>query len=120
MAKFLDWFRKPSSSVIRFIFTGMDLKTWRERPELLAFARDLWTKPEWQQALSAIKNSAPSGYPIRGRAVSEIEAAIELGRKEGYQDCVNVIFSLPVRAPEPLEEIEADFDPKHYNKQEEE
>jgi hypothetical protein len=112
---FKDFFPKPKVKV-RFLFTGMDLFTWRNSPEYLAFARELWTKKEWQQALSAIRNAAPSGYPIRGRTISDVEAAIELGRKEGYQDCLNVIFSLP-KHPDPVpEEIEADFDPKDYNK----
>jgi hypothetical protein len=97
----------------------MDLKTWRETPEFLSFARELWTKPEWQHALSALRNAAPSGYPIRGRTISETDAALELGRKEGYQDCLNAIFSLPLRSADLAEEVEADFDPKDYSKTEE-
>ena len=114
---FRDFFPKPKAKV-KFMFTGMDLLTWRNSPEYLAFARELWARPEWQHALSAIRNAAPSGYPIRGRTISEVEAGIELGRKEGYQDCLNAIFSLPIRAPDPIEEVEADFDPKDYNKPE--
>jgi hypothetical protein len=119
MTKFLKWWNRPVQPVIQFLFTGMDLKTWRETPEFLSFARELWTKPEWQHALSALRNAAPSGYPIRGRTISETDAALELGRKEGYQDCLNAIFSLPLRSADLAEEVEADFDPKDYSKTEE-
>ena len=119
MTRFFGLFHKtPPVPVVRFLFTGMDLATWRAAPDLLDWARQLWTQPNWQQALSAIRNAAPSGFPIRGRAVTEIEAAIELGRKEGYQDCMNALFSLPLRLPMPMAEVEADFDPKDYSKEE--
>jgi hypothetical protein len=114
----LDWFKSKKLTIIKMVFTGMDLKTWRETPEFLSFARDLWSKPQWQHALSALRNAAPSGYPLRGgraeRPISDIEAAIELGRKEGYQDCLNAVFSLAIRAPAAQVEVEADFDPRVY------
>lgn len=118
MAKFLDWFRPPYKVAIKFAYTGMDLKTWRETPEFISFARELWARNEWQHALSALKNASPSGFPIRGRTISETDALIEFGRKEGYQDCLNALFSLPLRAPDSFEEVQADFDPKDYSKEE--
>ena len=117
MLNLLNWFKKPEKPVVKFIYTGMDLKTWRDTPEFLSFAREVWARVEWQHALSALKNAAPSGFPIRGRAITEVEGLIELGRKEGYQDCLNAIFSLPIRTTEQVEEVEADFDPKDYSKE---
>lgn len=121
MTNFFTWFRKSDNNVpsVKFVYSGMDLEMWRKDPQLLAFARDLWGKVEWQHALSALKNAAPSGFPIRGKSITETEANIELGRKEGYQDCMNALFSLTVRAPEPFTEVEADFDPKDYSKADE-
>lgn len=118
--RFFGWLNKtPAVPVVRFLFTGMDLATWRAAPDLLSYARELWSQPNWQHALSALRNAAPSGYPIRGKMITDIEAAIELGRKEGYDDCMRALFSLTQRSSEPLVEVKADFDPKDYSKVEE-
>jgi hypothetical protein len=51
---------------------------------------------------------------MRGQAITEIQCAIELGRKEGYADCESVLFSLRDFPPKPTNEIEANYDNTEY------
>ena len=38
--------------------------------------------------MSALINAVPKGYPLRGEAVNDTAANIELGRIQGFMDCM--------------------------------
>jgi hypothetical protein len=46
--------------------------------------------------------------------VTEIQCLVELGRKEGYVDCQNLLFMLRQFPAKAEKEIEADYDNTEY------
>jgi hypothetical protein len=57
-------------------------------------------------AISVLINQIPSGFPLRGQKVNDTQANIELGRINGYLECLHLLQSLgkPFIAPEQIEE----------------
>jgi hypothetical protein len=89
----------------------MTLERWQKDEGLVNWAR---TSEEFAYAVSVVINQQPSGFPVRGQQVTDIQCAVELGRKEGYADCESVLLSLrqfPIAAKE---EIPADYDNTEY------
>lgn len=89
----------------------MTLERWQNDEGLVNWAR---TSEEFAYALSVIVNLQPSGFPIRGQNVTDIQCAVELGRKEGYADCQSVMLSLRQFPAKAVEEIQADYDNTEY------
>jgi hypothetical protein len=89
----------------------MTLERWQADERLVSWAKQ---SQEYAYLLSVIQNQAPSGFPIRGQAVTEIQCAVELGRKEGYVDCQNVLFALRQFPVKVAEDIPADYDNTEY------
>ncbi len=104
-------FRTKAAVVARPIRNEMTLERWQADEGLVSWAKQ---SPEYAYVLSVIQNQAPSGFPIRGQAVTEIQCLVELGRKEGYVDCQNVLLMLRQFPVKITEEISADYDNTEY------
>jgi hypothetical protein len=89
----------------------MTLERWQTDEGLVKWAR---TSEEFAYALSVMVNLQPSGFPIRGQSVTDMQCAVELGRKEGYADCQSVLFSLRQFPAKAVEDIQADYDNTEY------
>jgi hypothetical protein len=89
----------------------MTLERWHADDGLVNWAKQ---SEEFAYVLSVVHNQQPSGFPIRGQVVSDIQCAVELGRKEGYADCQNVLLSLRQFPLKAVEEIEANYDNTEY------
>jgi len=87
---------------------GMTLHRWAQSPELIDEARRTMASPLFGHIFSVMYNAMPHGYPLRGQPATDIGVAIELGRKEGYADCLSLLRSLGHILPAP-EEIPMDF-----------
>ena len=114
--RYLNWFRRSPHVEIKTVsfplVRGLTLAIWRQKPDLIGWVANLWNEPNFQGWLDVLRNEAPQGYPPRdGNAVDPIRAAVELGRKEGYQDCLNVMLLTTTAAPLPSPEISADYLP---------
>ncbi len=110
--------RKPVEApkpqmIARPILSEMTLERWQTDGGLVNWAKQ---SPEYAYALSVVQNQAPSGFPIRGQVVSDIQCAVELGRKEGYADCQGVLLMLRQFPVKVAEEIPADYDNTDYDK----
>lgn len=69
---------------------------------------------EWQRSalgghmMAVLHNSIPYGYPMRGSEVSPTAAALELGRMQGYMDCLNLLNA--ICTPQPTQnEVPQDY-----------
>lgn len=89
----------------------MTLERWQKDDALVNWAR---RSDEFAYALATVINQQPSGFPARGQVVTDIQCAVELGRKEGYADCEAVLLALRQFPAKPVEEVEADYDNTEY------
>jgi hypothetical protein len=118
----MNWFQKlfkqskadssrKATVVARPIRHEMTLERWQADDGLVNWAKQ---SQEFAYVLSIALNHRPSGFPLRGQPVTEIQCGIELGRHEGYSDLENILLSLrqfPIKA---AEEIPADYDNTEY------
>lgn len=90
----------------------MTLERWQKDDHLVTWAR---TSEEFAYLLAVVINAQPTGFPVRGQQVTDTQCNIELGRKEGYADCENVLFALRQFPAKAVPEIEADYDNTDYS-----
>jgi len=119
--KLSDWFKTmacwrkteaPRKMIpVRPIRHEMTLERWHADDGLVNWAK---TSAEFAYVLSIVNNQQPSGFPFRGQSVTDIQCAVELGRKEGYADCQNVLLMLRQFPVKVAEEIPADYDNTEY------
>lgn len=93
----------------------MTLERWQKDDGLVNWARG---SDEFAYTLSVVHNQQPSGFPVRGQVITDTQCAVELGRKEGYADCLNVLLALRQFPVVVKEEIEANYDDTDYSKEE--
>ena len=98
---------------VRPVRNEMTLERWQTDGGLVNWAKQ---SQEYAYVLSVVQNQAPSGFPIRGQAVTDTQCLVELGRKEGYVDCQNVLLMLRRFPVKVAEEIPADYDNTDYDK----
>lgn len=118
----MNWFQKlfprktktpePLPKPVR---SGYTLEAWQKSDALVTWAR---TSQEFNLVLAIARNHQPSGFPLRGQAVTDIQCAVELGRKEGYADLENVLLALRQFPAKVKDEIPADYDDTDYAKEE--
>jgi hypothetical protein len=82
------------------------LAQWQADDERVNWAR---TSNEFAELISIYERLHPSGYPVRGSAITDIQAAVELGRHEGYWDGHAVLLTLREFPPIAPIEIQADY-----------
>ena len=75
---------------------GHNLITWRQHPVLSNQLAGAFREELFRHVLSVLYNSIPSGYPARGNTLNDTMANIELGRVQGYMDCLNLLQSLSI------------------------
>lgn len=77
------------------------LDLFRASPKRVASMRH-WLKSKFgTEVLRVLEAKVPQGFPMRGQAVTDTQANIELGRVEGYRDCLRVLVAMAVSpAPE--------------------
>lgn len=75
--------------------TGYTLETWHASG-MPGAAKALFGEETFRHIYAVLYNSIPSGYPGRGVVVNDTTANIELGRIQGYLDCLNLLQSLAI------------------------
>ena len=91
------------------VSAGFTLADWQKDAGLVTYARDLWNDSRFRLLLDALRNQAPQAFPMRGQKVTDIEAAIELGRKLGYESAVAVLWVMKEPAMPEQEPIEPTY-----------
>lgn len=87
---------------------GYTLEDWRTNKELPGHAKKIFEEPVMRYAFSVLYNQIPSGFPLRGQDVNETQAAVELGRVNGYIECLALLKSL-AQSPEQNQEVEQTY-----------
>lgn len=100
---------KPVSLCVPMFARGMDLEAFQSIEDRVGEVRRLYKTELMQDIFGVLRQKAPRGYPLRGESVSQEQALIELGRKEGYCDCVDLLVALANYAPAGQKEIEPDW-----------
>jgi len=88
---------------------GLSLEEWQSRAEAVSAFRKFLATTLGRDMVSVLYTQQPTGYPTRDREISDTHAAIELGRKEGYEDCLRIIRSMTAFPTTVPEHIESDF-----------
>ena len=110
----MNWFnRKPpaSKTIIKVIHsTAMRMDQWRSSPELVEYAKRLFTTPEFQTLLDVLRNESPSsfGLPIGSSHDDQIAHSY---KGTGYNLCLNNIEALSNMHEHPTY-LEATFEPE--------
>lgn len=78
--------------------------SWRSNPEYVKTAADLLATSLMKDILGVLYAEIPSNYPQRGTKITDTEACIELGRMQGYQDCLLLLQRLgePIDVPQQI------------------
>lgn len=89
------------------------LDIFRANPKRVASARH-WIKSRLgTEMVRVLEAKVPQGFPIRGQAVTDTQTNIELGRIEGYRDCLRVLMAMSI-SPTPeaqMHEVESTYAP---------
>lgn len=109
--KFLQFFRptKAVSLCVPVFARGMSLAQFQSVPSNVAEMRRIFKLEAMADALGVLREGTPRGYPIRGGEISQEQALIELGRKEGYYDCLDLLLAMANYPASPHTEIVPDW-----------
>lgn len=91
-------------------YQPMNLRSWRSAPDRVGEYRQLLATPLFREIMAVLQSCIPYGYPLRGGEVTEVQGLIELGRVQGYQDCLYLLRSLGEFEPPPAAPVEATFE----------
>lgn len=108
MLKTIRGWLRPKPQPRQLIPEGYTLEDWRSNRELPSQFKRVLEEPVMRRAISVMFQHLPTGYPIRGEAINEIQAAVELGRINGYTECLSLFQSL-AQSPASTEQIEPTY-----------
>lgn len=91
---------------------GYTLQEWRANTELSSHLKTIMDEAAMRHALSVLYNQIPSGFPLRGEPINETQAAVELGRQNGYLECLSLFKSLAI-LPTTQTEVEQTYGAEH-------
>jgi len=115
MKRFLRWLvdlfdltrpEKPKTPLKPVNKSRSVLEHWQTDDERVNWAR---TSNEFAEILSIYESRWPTAYPLRGQEITDIQAAVELGRREGYADGRAVLMALREFPAEAPVQVEADY-----------
>lgn len=73
-------------------FIGMDAAAWFKSDAHILWARETFADPKFKDMLAVLSNSRPRRVPT---GVSEVDACIALGEREGYDRLLGLLLTLP-------------------------
>lgn len=73
-------------------FIGMDAQAWFRSDAHILWAREVFTQPKFKDMLAVLSNSRPRRVPT---GVSQVDACIALGEREGYDRLLGLLLTLP-------------------------
>lgn len=103
--------------------SGMTLERWRADDDNVKEARSLFKDSRFNGVMSVLRSEIPQGFPARGMVINDTMASVELGRVQGYMDCLRMIASCAEFKPQNPDEVPAEFGAdeilrdEHYPKQ---
>lgn len=97
----------PLLSVVVGSWNGFTLHAWRESPDRIKYAQELFRHPIFRDLLAVLTNARPQ-VPETARQ-NPTSASVCLGTQLGYQQCLSVLFSLPISEEISSSPIEADY-----------
>lgn len=89
---------------------GLSLEWWFGQPANLAESQKLFETPLMRDIIDVLHSERPQGFPIRGYPVESVSAHVELGRVEGYNDCLRILLALPHPPAAPIDQIQSTFE----------
>lgn len=101
---------------------GLRLEEWRQDDALVSAARKLAEDQTFRAQLDVLRTESPTNYQLSGPvSQSQIENLKQLGRIEGYHQCLNNIEAM-TRRLEIMERPDETFEPEELEptKQEDE
>lgn len=99
---------KPKFNLVKFDFS-MTLAQWRDSGNHLGWMRAQLNCEYGRQMIGVLINESPQhDIPVRREKLTDIQAAIELGRARGYAEAIETI-TLMTQPVVKHEEVEADF-----------
>lgn len=87
---------------------GMNLSKWRESPDLIRGARQLWKNGVFLDMIAVLKNNTPA-REVSIQTATEVNSLIELGRIRGYEQAVELLENLADYPTQPVKDIETDW-----------
>lgn len=91
--------------------SGYTPDEFRSNPGLVVMAESWRRSALGGHMMAAVHNGIPSGYPMRGQPTDPTTAAVELGRIQGYMDCLNLLQLLCTPIPQ-HKEVDQDYGAK--------
>lgn len=88
--------KKPIIKIPVVFPEGYTLVEWRTNKDLPGNLQKVFGEPIMGHVFAVLYNQIPNGYPLRGEALNETQAAVELGRMNGYIECLSLLKSLAV------------------------
>lgn len=84
------------------------VEAWEGSHANRSWCRQLAANPMFQQFMLVVSTLRPTGYPSPGRKVED--PSLELGRREGYDDCLrNIQMLLVAEEPQHQESLEPTY-----------
>lgn len=111
--RFLKWLQsiwpKRQTILVRVpLRKGMTLSKWRESPDLIRAARQLWKNGVFLDMIAVLENNSP-GRGVSIQPPNQVNSLIELGRIRGYEEALLLLKALAEFPTEKPKEIESDW-----------
>ena len=95
---------------------GYSPDEFRANESLVTLASEFRRSALGGHFFAALHNGVPYGYPERGKEMNPTTAAIELGRVQGYMDCLQLLHLLCTVPPKQID-IPQDYQAEEYLKE---
>lgn len=106
--------QKPAQKHAQPFPIGYTAEEFRSNQGLVSLADEFRRSGLGGHIFAALHNGLPYGYPMRGQEANPTTASIELGRTQGYMDCLNLLHLLCTPQPIP-KEVEQDYGAEEFD-----
>lgn len=109
--KFLYFWRNRKIAIRRPKNTSITLAEWRQNPELIRQARDLWNSPFGGLLLDMLHNESPLNKPFPDIGTKSDDRIYHLARIQSYHRAISYLVSTAVPEEQTTQELTATFAP---------
>lgn len=110
----MSWFKRsklPAKAAVQVIHAStMRMEQWRNSPELVRYAQQLFSTPQFQTMLAILRNESPSSFGLAIGSTHDDQIA-HAYKGTGYNLCLNNLEALAIEESRP-EMLEATFEPE--------
>lgn len=93
-------------------YNGYTFSDWQSSDEHIKWMREQMQQPKFRDMLAVLTNARPQ---TNLAAITEVDAAVGLGRRIGYDEVIATLLSLANFPDKPAPDVEADYGANEFD-----